>query len=201
MRNTATLMGALATRVGAIPHGNVLLGAIWRWRWSVLNVLLIWGAAGHTESCPVFDWLISATSAVIEPVHFYGGETTASGAVGMLSGKLCVSWGVNSEQNCRIGSGGTGFQLHNRHHIVARAQEHILTAGCRVDARVGLLESAFVTLTLSEGRQRAHQRTKAQHSNPRRSVTRKLGADGPVQQFDSHTAGAVKLVGDRIGEE
>ena len=74
------------------------------------------------------------------------------------------------------------------HHIVARAQEHILTAGCRVDARVGLLESAFVTLTLSEGRQRASG-TSRRHTNERRHSTAipaevprdSLGADGPDQ--------------------
>ena len=81
MRNAATLIGVLATRVGAVPHGNVLPGAIRRQRWSALNVPLIGGAASHVESCPVFEWLNSATSAVNEPVHVYGGETTASGAV------------------------------------------------------------------------------------------------------------------------
>ena len=116
VRNAATLIGVLATRVGAIPHGNVLPGAIRRQRWSALNVPLIWGAASHAESCPVFDWLISVTSAVNEPVHFYGGErqqAVRSGLVGMPSGKLCVPGVRIPKLNCRIGSGGTGFQLHN----------------------------------------------------------------------------------------
>ena len=42
VRNAATLIGVLGTRVGAVPHGNVLLGAIRRQRWSALNVPLIW---------------------------------------------------------------------------------------------------------------------------------------------------------------
>ena len=81
VRNAATLIGVLATRVGAVPHGSVLLGAIRRQRWSPLNVPLIWGAASQAESCPVFAWLVSVTSAVDEALHFYGGETTASDAV------------------------------------------------------------------------------------------------------------------------
>ena len=154
MRNAATLVGVLATRVGAIPHGNVWPGAIRRQRWSALNVPLIWGAS-HAESCPVFEWLISLT-AVNEPMHFYGGETTASGAVriGWALREVVRSWG-NSEAELSDWLGRNGFPATQPCHIVARAQEHNLTAGCRVDARVCLLESAFVTLTLSEGRQRA----------------------------------------------
>ena len=112
VRNAATLVGVLATRVGAIPHGNVWPGAIRRQRWSALNVPLIWGAS-HAESCPVFEWLISLT-AVNEPMHFYGGETTASGAVriGWALREVVRSGGI-PKPNCRIGSGGTGFQQHN----------------------------------------------------------------------------------------
>ena len=186
VRNAATLIGVLATRVGAIPHGNVLPGAIRRQRWSALNVPLIWGAASHAESCPVFEWLISVTSAVNEPVHFYGGETTASGAVRIGWDALreaMRSWGVNSEAELSDWLGRNGFPATQPgHHIVARAQEHILTAGCRVDARVGLLESAFVTLTLSEGRQRASG-TSRRHTNERRHSTA-IPAEVPRESWE-----------------
>ena len=65
-------------------------------------------------------------------------QAVRSGLVGRVSGKPCVLGAWIPKLNCGIGSGGTGFQQH--HHIAAR--------------RVGLLESVFVTLTLSEGRQR-----------------------------------------------
>ena len=112
-------------------------------------------AASHAESCPVFAWLVSVTTAVKEPVHFYGGETTANGAVriGLVALRHATrSWGRKFRSRFDRLARGNGFPATQPgHHIVARAQEHILTTGCRVDAGVGLLESAFVTLTLNEG--------------------------------------------------
>ena len=144
-RNAATLIGVLATRVGAIPHGNVLPGAIRRQRWCALNVPLIWGAASHAESCPVFDWLISVTSAVNEPVHFYGGETTTSGAVRIGWDALreaLRSWGVNSEVELSDWLGRNGFPAAQPgHHIVARGtrtHSHGRVQGRRKSGPVGI---------------------------------------------------------------
>ena len=126
------------------------------------------------------------------------------------------SWGVFSEAELSDWLGRNGFPATQPgHHIAARTQEHILTAVCRVDARVGLLESAFVKLTLSEGRQRASG-TSRRHTNERRHSTAipaevprdsweqsvletssnveerpSFQAETVSPQFDSHIAGAV----------
>ena len=90
---------------------------------------------------------------------------------------------VNSEDELSDWLGRNGFPVTQLgHHIVARAQEHILTAGCRVDARKGLLESAFVTLTLSEGRQRASG-TSRRHTNERRQSTA-IPAEVPRESWE-----------------
>ena len=120
-----------------------------------------------------------------EPVHFYGGETTASGAVRIgwdAFREALRSWGVNSEVELSDWLGKNGFPATQPGHIVARAQEHILTAGWRVDARVGLLESASVTLTLSEGRQRASG-TSRRHTNERRHSTA-IPAEVPRENWE-----------------
>ena len=51
----------LALRIGATPDRLVPL-AIQRWRWSPLNVLIMWGAAGVSPSIPLIDWLVSMAS-------------------------------------------------------------------------------------------------------------------------------------------
>ena len=130
----------------------------------------------------------------------------------------CISTEAKRHQAVRSGN-TTG------HHIVARAQEHILTAGCRVDARVGMLESVFVTLTLSEGRQRASG-TSRRHTNERRHSTA-IPTEVPRESWEQmdqinmeevflrrvrgrfrHNLTVTlqercraKLVGDRVGEE
>ena len=72
-----------------------------------------------------------ATPAANEAVHFYGEETTASGAVriGWALWESMRSWGVNSEAELSDWLGRNGFPATQLgHHIVAGAQEHILTA-------------------------------------------------------------------------
>ena len=72
VRTAATLIRSLAARVGPVPTGGNLPSAIRRQRWSPLNVPLMWAAAGHQESCPLLEWLISVTSGMEEPIHFIG---------------------------------------------------------------------------------------------------------------------------------
>ena len=81
VRTAANLIRSLAARVGPVPHGGMLTGAIRRQRWSPLNVSLMWAAAGHQETRPLVEWLISVTSAIEEPVHFIWGDLTPSAAV------------------------------------------------------------------------------------------------------------------------
>ena len=65
------------------------------------------------------------------------------------------SWTINSEEELSAWLGRSGFAATRPgNHIPNRAQEHIVTVGCQVDARVALLECVFVALTLDEGRQR-----------------------------------------------
>ena len=157
--NTAvTLIRVLASRIGAVPHGGVLPGAIRRQRWSALNVPLMWAAASQEESCPLMEWLISATSTMSEPVHFHGGDLAPSVAVrvGWIALRQVMrSWGVESELELSTWLGNHGFPATRPGiHLNGRAQEYILNAGCREDARVALLECVFVALTLEEGRHR-----------------------------------------------
>ena len=145
VRVAANLLRSLATRIGAVPHGSVLPGAIRRQRWSPFNVPLMWAAAAQAETCPVFAWLISIAGRVDEPVPFFGGNMSASGAVRTGWAKLrhsMRSWCVNSDAELSGWLSRSGFPA---------AQEFILTMACREDACVGLLEAVFVEMTLNEG--------------------------------------------------
>ena len=65
---------------------------------------------------------------------------------------------------CQHGWEGAGsLRQRQANHIQGRAQEHIVTVGCQVDARVALLECVFVALTLDEGRQRPPHNTSRSH--------------------------------------
>ena len=65
------------------------------------------------------------------------------------------SWGVESELELSTWLGNHGFPATRPgNHINGRAQEYILSAWCREDARVALLECVLVALTLEEGRHR-----------------------------------------------
>ena len=74
----ATMIRSLADRVGPMPRGSIVPGAIRRQRWSVMYVPLMWAAAGQAASCPLLEWLVLVTSGVSEPVTLFGGEMPAS---------------------------------------------------------------------------------------------------------------------------
>ena len=98
---------------------------------------------GHSRL--LLEWLIVVTSGVSEPVTLFGGEIDTP----------LRSWTINSEEELSAWLGRSGFAATRPgNHIPNRAQEHIVTVGCQVDARVALLECVFVALTLDEGRQR-----------------------------------------------
>ena len=152
VNTAATLIRVLVSRIGAVPHGGVLPGAMRRQRWSALNVPLMWAAAGQEENCPFVEWLISA------PIHFHGGDLAPSVAmrVGWIAPRQVMrSWGVESELEFSMCLGDHGFTATRpSNHINGRVQEYIMTVGCREDARVALLECVFVAFTLEEGRHR-----------------------------------------------
>ena len=116
----------------------------------------MWAAAGQAATCSVFEWLITIAGRVDEPVLFFGGNMSASGAVrtGWAALRHAMrSWGVNSDAELSGWLSRSGFPATRPgHHIGGRVQEFILTTACREDVRVGLLEVVFVVLTLNEGR-------------------------------------------------
>ena len=120
-----------------------------------------WRALQHAPSLLPFEWLISVTSGVEEPIHFIGGNLTASAAVraGWTALRQAMrSWGVESELELSEWFGNQGFPAARPgSHISARGQEHVLTEWCREDARVALLEYVFVAITLENGRQRPRE--------------------------------------------
>ena len=147
-------------RVGPVPIGGNLPSAIRRQRCSVECALDV-GRGRAPREFPLLEWLISMTSGVEEPIHFIGGNLTASAAVraGWTTLRQAMrSWGVESELELSEWLGNQGFPAARPgSHISARGQEHILTEGCREDARVALLEYVFVAITLETGRQRPRE--------------------------------------------
>ena len=123
----ATMVRSLADRVGPMPRGSILPGAIRRQRWSVMYVPLMWAAAGQAASCPLLEWLVLVTSAVSEPVTLFGGEMPASVAarVGWESLRHAMrSWNTNSEDDLSAWLGRSGFPATRPgNHIHGRAQE------------------------------------------------------------------------------
>ena len=63
------------------------------------------------------------------------------------------AWNISRQEDLSTWSSSQGFpgpQLGN--HISARAQEFVLSEGCRHDVRVAMLEAVYVTTTLESGR-------------------------------------------------
>ena len=78
-----TLVHDLATRIGPVPIGAEVPRALRQQRCLPMNVPLIWTASGSEETHPVLQWLVSATSAIEEPIEFYEGGIVASDAVAL----------------------------------------------------------------------------------------------------------------------
>ena len=95
-----TLLQVLARRVGAVPVGAPVPGAIRHHRWSPTFVPLLWGASGVDATTPVLDMLVSTVSGVSEPIQFHGSDISATEAVRVrwtaLRGVL-RTWGVDTQ--------------------------------------------------------------------------------------------------------
>ena len=113
---------------------------------------------GYDATTPVVDWLVHCLSGAPR-VSFRDGAMAAGEAVhtGWSSLRnVFRMWYITSREEFRLWLQGQGFvgPLPGQ-HISARAPEFILTEACRADARVALLEVAFVGAILHVGRQSA----------------------------------------------
>ena len=151
------LMRDLARRIGFVPAGGPLPRPLRVQRWSLMNVPLMWGAAGTDPSTPVLDWLAEVLGEIPDPLEFHGGFIAPSAAVQVEWASLrqaMRSWGISRAEDLTVWLRTNGLPATQRgNHLSARAQEHIMTEACRADARVALLETAFVALALFRGRQ------------------------------------------------
>ena len=68
VQGAIALFSNLARRVAVVPSGAPLPTAIRSQRWSPLMVPLLWSAAGEDQSVPIVEWLVTAASAIGEPV-------------------------------------------------------------------------------------------------------------------------------------
>ena len=69
-------------------------------------------------------------------------------------------WSIHEREDLMGWLRRHGFpRTQQGNHISARAQEHILTEACRIDARVALLEASYVAVELYVGRQVAVPRS------------------------------------------
>ena len=72
------------------------------------------GRGRAPETCPLVEWLISATSAMEEPVHFIGCDLTPSAAVRVgwsaAKAKRCDHGVCSPSWSFRSGLGIMGFQ-------------------------------------------------------------------------------------------
>ena len=117
----------------------------------------MWGAVGTDPSTPVLDWLAEVLREIPDPLEFHGGFIGPSAAVhvGWASLRQTMrSWAISRAKDLTTWLRTNGLPATQRgNHLSVRAQEHIMTEACRVDARVALFETAFVVLALFRGRQ------------------------------------------------
>ena len=158
-RSTECLVRELAGRIGCVPPDAPLPRAVRQQRWSPLNVPLMWGAAGNAESVTVLDWITLMCQRIREPLTFFESNLTATEAVelGWFSlREVFRRWNIREQEDLTIWFRREGFHgAQPGNHISARAQEHLLNSACREDARVALLKSVYVGITLHVGREAA----------------------------------------------
>ena len=121
-----------------------------RQRWSPLNV-------------PLVEWLVSVTSAMAEPMHFFGGDMAPSAAVRVgwtALPEVLRMWCIGSEAELSTWLGNHGFPARQSHHSES-SRAHL-------DFRVQR-ECVFVALTLEEGRHMFREVPTGGHARIRRS--------------------------------
>ena len=131
-------------------------------RWSSMNVPLIWAVAGGEDRTPVLEWLMSLLSQSTEVLEFHEGNIAAEVAVQTGWSALrtvFLTWSFMDREGLTEWLRSQGFAgSQPRNHIPARAREFILEQACRQDARVALLESAYVAAADSWGCEQQTQR-------------------------------------------
>ena len=175
----------VARRIGVVQPGDPVPRAIRQQRWSPLNVPLMWAAAGGDANHPVLEWLENAARRVQEPMEFHGNQTTAEAAVreGWIALRsVLTTWGVTSQEQLTEWMVRQGLpRVSVGNHIAARAQELILEEAATVDARVALLEAAYVKVTIQVGREltagEPSHRVPIPRAEPRRPIAPSISAD------------------------
>ena len=157
VRAAEGLLRNVAARIGGQLVGSEIPRVVRQQRWSPMNVPLIWAAAGGEDRTPVWEWLMSLLSQTTEVLEFHEGNIAAEVAVQTGWSALRSvfrTWSIMDREGLTEwlrSQGFAGSQPGN--HIPARAQEFILEQACREDARVALLESAYVAAAVLRGRQ------------------------------------------------
>ena len=155
VRAAQVMFEELSRRVGPVPVGAPVPRIVREHRWSVLNVPLMWDAAGQERSTPTLDWLCHV-STEFPALQFNGGSVPVSEAArtGWMSLRTAIrAWGIAQQDDLSTWLRSQGFPgPQPGNHISARAQEFVLSEGCRHDACVAMLEAVFVTITLETGR-------------------------------------------------
>ena len=150
------LFEQLTGRIGAIPVGRELPRALRQQRWSPVNVLLIWVAAGDDDTNPVLEWFGERAQGMQEVVPFHGGQTEPSQTLRLgwvALREVFRNWGVRTREDLTNWLGTHGHPRSSPgSHLAARTQEFILSAACDRDARVALLEAVFAVIVVDMGR-------------------------------------------------
>ena len=136
------------------------------------------------------EWLVTTASTIPVPVQFHGGQDLASGSVrtGWAALRAVLrSWGIQSPEQLSQWLRSRGFPVvRPGHHISARAQEYLLHEGCTEDARVALLETVFVLITLHLGRTSGvPPPTRMNHTGSRGAVSRAIPTTLPLSSWES----------------
>ena len=139
------------------------------------------------QSVHPFEWLVSRASSIHAPIQFQGGQSSVSDAIKNGSKALrevMRAWRVTTPEELSGWLRSRGFPATRPgQHLSARAQEFIFHEGGVLDARVALLETAFVLITLEPGRASGIPRVSdASRIAPRRTAT---GSIPPVVPSES----------------
>ena len=148
--DAANLAQGLAHRAGQVAPGAQIPGIIRRQKWSPLNVPLMWAAAGPHDTTPVLEWLINAATLVPGELEFSDariGASVAARAGWVALRGVMRTWGIDTQEKLSRWLQDEGYTSPRPDcHIAARAQEHLIPAAVREDARVALLEETYVAV-------------------------------------------------------
>ena len=157
-RSVESLFRELVSRIGSVPEGAPIPRPLRQQRWSPVIVPILRAAAGSSESAPAaFDFLMSLTSRIRDPVEFHDNRLTAVDALrtGWVSLRAVLrTWGIQEREHLTAHLRRQGFPATQPgNHISARAQEPLLSEACQVDARVALVEVVCMNVAICLGQE------------------------------------------------